>query len=230
MLPDPDAPLVSILQASFSYLFCGVYRGKRRGFPPDPWVLYCSSGFDSLSLGIGQWPNSADWSSISQISSSLVHHLTGGWSWWRVYRFCGDWGRLGQGQFRLSYTGSHGLKSYHFPSYGHGAEFRLASWLMRSRAGQIFDVVTRRRRRHIGAVLIVVPAGSVGILWAGPPVGNVFRWLLTSTPPMHGLQGVGRAYGMCDGSCAGNSYIRGFSRHQCMLHDSRSRSWRLCGS
>ncbi len=36
MLPDPDTTLVSILQTPFSYLFCRVYRGKRRSFPPDP--------------------------------------------------------------------------------------------------------------------------------------------------------------------------------------------------
>ncbi len=34
MLPDPDASLVSILQAPFSHLFFRVYRGKRRSFPP----------------------------------------------------------------------------------------------------------------------------------------------------------------------------------------------------
>ncbi len=36
MLPDPNAPLVLILQAPFSYLCGRVYRGKRRSFPPDP--------------------------------------------------------------------------------------------------------------------------------------------------------------------------------------------------
>ncbi len=49
MLPDPNASLVSILQAPFSYLFGWVYRGKRGSFPPDPWVLYCS--WDSDSAG-----------------------------------------------------------------------------------------------------------------------------------------------------------------------------------
>ncbi len=48
MLPDPDASLVSILQSPFSYLFCRVYRGKRRSFPPYPWVLYCSWDSDSV--------------------------------------------------------------------------------------------------------------------------------------------------------------------------------------
>ncbi len=48
MLPDPDATLGSILQASFSYLFCRVYGGKRRSFPPDPWVCYCSWDSDSV--------------------------------------------------------------------------------------------------------------------------------------------------------------------------------------
>ena len=36
MLSDPDASLVLIPQAPFSYLFGWVYRGKRRSFPPDP--------------------------------------------------------------------------------------------------------------------------------------------------------------------------------------------------
>ncbi len=47
MLPDPDASPVLFLQDPFSYLICGVYKGKRRSFPPDPWVLHCSWDSDS---------------------------------------------------------------------------------------------------------------------------------------------------------------------------------------
>ena len=47
MLPDPDASPVLFLQTPFSYLFCRVYRGKRRSFPPDPGVLHCSWDSDS---------------------------------------------------------------------------------------------------------------------------------------------------------------------------------------
>ncbi len=34
MLPDPEAPLVSILQAPLSYLCCRVYRGQEERLTP----------------------------------------------------------------------------------------------------------------------------------------------------------------------------------------------------
>ena len=43
MLPDPDAPLVSILQAPFSYLCGRVYRGQEEKLAPDPFGSFTAS-------------------------------------------------------------------------------------------------------------------------------------------------------------------------------------------